>query len=81
MTTRIHIVNFGPEPIDVKSANGKQRIYSQQSVDTYVYDDVVVKEVTKAVLEEESKCFRKDLGCEKPRMKNSLACEAHHHGD
>jgi hypothetical protein len=52
MTTRIHIVNYGPKPVNV-TANDHIRatLYSQQSYDEYVFDgqDIVVKEISQDV--------------------------------
>ena len=45
MTTRIHIVNFGPEAIEVKRGSSLPvAVHSQESLDTYVYDDVTISE-------------------------------------
>lgn len=39
MTTKVHIVNFGPDVVEVKTTlNGHKRLYPQESVDRYVYD-------------------------------------------
>jgi hypothetical protein len=52
MTTRIHIVNFGPDVVEasVESTNvtsAPEKIYPSQYKDFYVYDnhDILVKEV------------------------------------
>jgi hypothetical protein len=50
MTTRIHIVNFGPDVVEVsyESSNiSPERIWPSQYKDFYVYDshDIVVKEL------------------------------------
>ena len=52
MTTKIHIVNYGPGAIQVDTPNtAREFIFAQQSNDYYVYDehDVVVKEVKESV--------------------------------
>lgn len=59
MTTRVHIVNFGPDAVDVKLKNPKEpgvpmnevpSLFAQQSVDVYVHDTqaVEVTEKTKS---------------------------------
>jgi len=49
MTTRVHVVNFGPDPIIVSRPNQtvNEMIWSQESKDYYVYEGaaVVIKEV------------------------------------
>jgi hypothetical protein len=50
MTTRVHIVNFGPEAVSVAPEPNKavgSILYAQQSTDVYVYGEqtVTVKEV------------------------------------
>jgi hypothetical protein len=57
MTTRIHIVNFGPDVVEVEipsavlQQNGQQnaatKIYQNQYADFHVYDnhDVLVREI------------------------------------
>lgn len=49
MTTKVHVVNFGPDVIVVHTAPPHEpaQIYPQQSNDFYVWDgqDVVIKEV------------------------------------
>lgn len=57
MTTRIHIVNFGPDVVEVEipsvtlqqngQKNAAEKIYQHQYKDFYVYDqhDVLVREV------------------------------------
>ena len=51
MTTRIHIVNFGPDGVDVATVNPETNevinatttIYTQQSTDVYVHSGQAVK--------------------------------------
>ena len=44
MTTRIHIVNFGPQAIEVETTTSTpQKLYAQQSDNFYVYDGQDVK--------------------------------------
>lgn len=42
MTTRIHIVNLGPEPIEITKGNSQcasvTTLYPQESTNDYVYD-------------------------------------------
>lgn len=48
MTTRIHIVNFGPDVVEIETQTSVgQKVYPQDSANFYVYDgqDVTVKEV------------------------------------
>lgn len=51
MTTKIHVVNFGPEPVEsvpsLLYGRPSVRLYAQQSVDFYVFDgqDVTIREV------------------------------------
>lgn len=54
MTTNVHIVNFGPKAVTIKSSNPTgvaiapdETLYSQQSVNRYVYNEValVIEEV------------------------------------
>jgi hypothetical protein len=49
MTTRVHIVNFGPDVVEADRPNSTlpMKIYPQGSADFYVYDEqtVVVREV------------------------------------
>lgn len=45
MTTRVHIVNFGPRPISVRPEPNKavgSLLYAQQSTDVYVYGEQTV---------------------------------------
>ena len=49
MTTRIHIVNFGPKAVEVEALTPivfPKKLYAQESADFYVYDgqDVHVTE-------------------------------------
>jgi hypothetical protein len=52
MTTRVHIVNLGPDPVDVTKQNPSEEIfpvatlYPGESVNEYVHDtqDLTVKE-------------------------------------
>ena len=51
MTTRVHIVNFGPQAVSVKPEPNKaigSILYAQQSTDVYVYGEqtVTVEEVS-----------------------------------
>ena len=51
MTTRVHIVNFGPQAVSVKPEPNKAVgtiLYAQQSTDVYVYGEqtVTVEEVS-----------------------------------
>lgn len=51
MTTRVHIVNFGPQAVSVKPEPNKAAgsiLYAQQSTDMYVYGEqtVTVEEVS-----------------------------------
>jgi len=51
MTTRVHIVNFGPQAVSVRPAPTKavgSILYAQQSTDVYVYGEqtVTVEEVS-----------------------------------
>jgi len=52
MTTRIHVVNFGPDPVEVNQSPvtgglNPTKLYPNQYADFWVYDnhDVLVKEV------------------------------------
>ena len=49
MTTKVHVVNFGPDVVEVERTDNlfKTKIYPQQSEDFTVWDgkDVVVREV------------------------------------
>jgi hypothetical protein len=48
MTTRIHIVNFGPDVVEVETPQAVvQQIFQNSYKDFYVYDqhDVIVREV------------------------------------
>jgi hypothetical protein len=50
MTTRVHIVNFGPQAVSVRPEPNKAAgsiLYAQQSTDVYVYDEqtVTIEEV------------------------------------
>jgi len=51
MTTRIHVVNFGPDVVEATTdpnwGNPPVKIYPSQYQDFYVYDnhDILVKEV------------------------------------
>jgi hypothetical protein len=47
MTTRIHVVNFGPDKVEVNAPGSvPTTLYPQQSTDQYVYDghDITVVE-------------------------------------
>ena len=51
MTTRVHIVNFGPQAVTVRPEPNKavgSILYAQQSTDVYVYGEqtVTVEEVS-----------------------------------
>jgi len=59
MTTRVHIVNFGPNAVSVKPEPNKvvgATLYAQQSTDIYVYGDqtITVAEVLPATPEDDS---------------------------
>jgi hypothetical protein len=48
MTTKVHIVNYGPAVVKVHTQSiAEELIFPQQSNDYYVYDecDVIIKEV------------------------------------
>ncbi len=48
MTTKVHVVNFGPDVVEVTPTQGySQRLYHQQYADFYVYDnqDITIKEL------------------------------------
>jgi hypothetical protein len=62
MTTRVHIVNFGPNAVEVSvpaysGAPIPSYIYAQDSKNFTVYDgqDIIVKEVTQPKLPEPAK--------------------------
>ena len=48
MTTKVRVVNFGPEVVEVETTSGqKQEVYQQQSRDFYVHstEELKIKEV------------------------------------
>ena len=48
MTTKVHVVNFGPDVVEVTPTQGyPQRLYQHQYADFYVYDnqDITIKEL------------------------------------
>jgi hypothetical protein len=47
MTTKVHVVNFGPDVVEAETTNVKQKLYPHQYADFYVYDgaEVTVREV------------------------------------
>jgi len=58
MTTRVHIVNFGPQAVSVKPEPNKAAgsiLYAQQSTDVYVYGEqtITVEEVASEPLQTE----------------------------
>ena len=57
MTTRVHIVNFGPDVVEVKASGNSFRIGQQASGDYHVYEggDVIIKEVKEVKKVEEVK--------------------------
>lgn len=49
MTTRVHIINFGPGVVEVNTTIGpKKHLYPNQYLDEYVYDNqgITIKEET-----------------------------------
>ena len=58
MTTTVHVVNFGPQVVEVeRPGNTPQKIYQRLSADFQVYDgmDVTIKEVKQTKQDEEKK--------------------------
>jgi hypothetical protein len=52
VTTLVHIVNFGPDPIDVKvGQQPAKRVFARQSFDAYVYrgQDIAIAEARPAL--------------------------------
>lgn len=51
MTTRIHVVNFGPDVVEVSAMDKmlRQQLFTQQSADFYVYPghEILVEELKK----------------------------------
>lgn len=48
MTTKVHVVNFGPDVVEATTTTGlKQEIYQQQSKDFYVWDrqELFIREI------------------------------------